>query len=74
MKHELIELWMAAEELGITEGTLSSMIRRGKIEVIRLGPRSVRVSRAELNRLVDTCRVPARPEPVARSKSLNDSL
>jgi excisionase family DNA binding protein len=47
-----------AEALRISPATLDRMIRRGQVRVVRVGERGVRVTVAELERLL----VPAEPK------------
>jgi len=51
----------AAAELSLSPGTLRAWISRRRIEFVRLG-RSVRVPRAEIQRLLEAGRVPAIPQ------------
>jgi excisionase family DNA binding protein len=50
----LFTLAEAAEALSVHERTLSRLIRRGEIRAVRIGPRGVRVSVAELQRWIES--------------------
>jgi excisionase family DNA binding protein len=50
----------AAEELHIPRTRCYELIQRGELPAVRIGERSIRVNRAELERfLLETCRVAA---------------
>jgi excisionase family DNA binding protein len=49
----------AAAYLGVTVGTLRSMVHRGTVPHLRYGPRQVRFDRRDLDRWLDERRVAA---------------
>lgn len=61
---ELVSLRKAARELRVAERTLRHAVRSGELPAFRLGERTVRVDRADLQEWVRTRRVrPWRTEP-----------
>jgi excisionase family DNA binding protein len=50
-----------ARRLGFRPVTIRKWIAERKLEIVRVGARSVRVPESELTRLVDAGRIPARP-------------
>jgi excisionase family DNA binding protein len=50
----------AAEQLGLSPKTIRDWIYTRRIEFLRIGGRAVRISQAEIDRLLDEGRVPAR--------------
>lgn len=59
MRNELVTIWQVARELAVTTGTIRSWIKRRKIGIVRLGPRTIRIPRSELQRLIAVGTVPA---------------
>jgi excisionase family DNA binding protein len=55
---DLLSLGAAAKILGITPRTLTTWERAGKITVVHFGRKTHRVERAELDRLIASCRKP----------------
>ncbi|PYS12209.1 MAG: DNA-binding protein [Acidobacteria bacterium] len=51
----------AAEQLGLSPKTIRDWIWQRKIEFFRVGGRAIRIRQAEIDRLLDEGRVPARP-------------
>lgn len=58
---QLLKVRNAAERLGIAEVTLRKWIAERKVEVVRLTARAVRVSQAEIERLVADATIPTHP-------------
>jgi len=50
-----------ARRLGFRPVTIRKWIAERRLQVVRVGARSVRIPESELTRLVDAGRVPARP-------------
>lgn len=48
----VLYVWQVAQELTVSEGSVLRLIREEKLKALRLGPRTVRVMRAELDRYV----------------------
>jgi len=62
MSNVMMDYYEAAAYLGLSKGTLYAMVSRRQIPHVRLGPRLVRFSRAELDAWLDARTVmPERP-------------
>jgi len=64
---ELLRVSQFAESGNIRESTVRAWILQGKISIVRLGGRAVRIPRSELDRLISEGTVPARRDRNARS-------
>ncbi len=73
MRDELLEIWQAAERLGVTEGMLWAWIGKRRVAVVKFGPGNgaVRVRASEVERLISQGTVPAHRQPPA-PKDLNE--
>ncbi len=71
---ELLEIWQAAERLGVTESVLAAWIRKQRVAVVKFGPgnAAVRVRASEVERLIYQGTIPARLETAA-PKDLNET-
>lgn len=69
MAEELLTVGEAAQRLRLKEKTLRRWIALRRIEFVRAGARAVRISSAEIDRVVETGRVPRLGE-----KDLSDAL
>jgi excisionase family DNA binding protein len=49
---ELLSLERVAAALAVSRAQVGRLIRRGDLRIIRIGPRTVRVARAELDRFI----------------------
>lgn len=56
----LLNVAEAAERLGLSPFTVRTWIARRRIAFVKVGPRAVRISEAEIDRLVNQGTVPAR--------------
>ena len=63
MQGELLTLREAARRLGLREKTLRRWVSLRKIEYIKAGERAVRISSAEIDRLIESGRVPRIVKP-----------
>ena len=65
MESELLTIREAARRLGLREKTLRRWVSLRKIEYIKAGERAIRISCAELDRVIESGRVPriTRPAP-----------
>jgi excisionase family DNA binding protein len=65
MESELLTIREAGRRLGLREKTLRRWVSLRKIEYIRAGERAVRISSVEIDRLIESGRVPriTRPAP-----------
>ena len=55
---QLLTSTETASRLGLGVSTVKRMIQRGELPAVRIGERSIRVNRKELERfLLETCRV-----------------
>lgn len=70
MQSELLTIREAARRLGLREKSLRRWVSLRKIEYIKAGERAVRISSAEVDRLIESGRVPRIANP-APSKSSN---
>ena len=65
MRDELLEIYEAAERLGVSEGVLWAWVRQRRVTVVKLGPHdtnaAVRVRASEVERLIRQGTIPARP-------------
>ncbi len=59
-------------ELGVSTGCVRRWIREGRFSVVWVGPRSLRIPRAEVDRLRAAGRVSARPAETPIVKNLNE--
>ncbi len=64
MRDELLTIWQTARELAVTTGTIRSWIGARKIGHVRLGARTIRVRRSELERLIAIGTIPAEGCPM----------
>ncbi len=64
MRDELLTIWQAARELAVTSGTIRVWIKSRRIGVVRLGVRTVRIRRSELERLIAAGTIPAEGCPI----------
>lgn len=60
MTEQLLTIQEAAQRLNLRPKTLRRWIALRKIEFIKAGERAVRISSAEIDRVIDTGRVPRR--------------
>jgi len=68
----LLTLREAAERTGFRESTWRAWILRRKVPYHKVG-RSVRVAEADLERLIEQARIPARPSDVASASTNSKS-
>ncbi len=73
MHDELLEIYEAAERLGVTEGALRAWITKGRVAVVKFGPSNgaVRVPASEVGRLIAQSTIPARPTAAPAPKDFN---
>ncbi len=64
MRIELVTVWAAARELSVPVGAIRLWIKVRKIGIVRLGPRTVRIPRSELQRLIALGSIPAEGCPM----------
>jgi excisionase family DNA binding protein len=57
---QMLTVPQAAERLGLKQSTIRAWMLRRRIEFVRLGKRAVRISQAELERLIAEGTVPRR--------------
>ncbi len=70
---KLWKVWQVALELEVPVSTVKAWIRQNKLEVVRLGPNTIRVPQTEIDRLLAAGQGAARSaEPAARPRSLNE--
>ena len=69
MQGELLSIREAARRLGLREKTLRRWVSIRAIEYIKAGKRAVRISSAEIDRLIESGRVPriVKPAPMKAS-------
>jgi excisionase family DNA binding protein len=65
MQGQLVTISVAAEALGLREATVRKWVAARRIGYHRLG-RAIRISTAEIERLLEAGAVPAAPEPNGR--------
>jgi excisionase family DNA binding protein len=53
MSQELSRVWRIAKELDVSRKRIYQMVQEGKLEAVRLGPRSMRITRASLERFIE---------------------
>ncbi len=65
MPDELLEIWQAAERLGVTEGVLRAWVGQRRVAVVKFGPGNgaVRVRASEVERLINQATIPAQRRP-----------
>jgi len=63
MESELLTIREAARRLGLREKSLRRWVCLRKIEYIKAGERAVRISSAEIDRLIESGRVPRIVKP-----------
>ena len=63
MESELLTIREAARRLGLREKSLRRWVSLRKIEYIKAGERAVRISSAEIDRLIESGRVPRIVKP-----------
>lgn len=68
---ELISKSAAAKVLGVTARTLTAWERAGKIAVIHFGRKTHRIDRAELDRMIASCRKPVVDGKMAAANDTN---
>ncbi len=74
MHDELLEIYEAAERLGITQTMLQAWITKGRVAVVKFGPGNgaIRVRASELERLISQSTIPARQAAALAPKDLNE--
>ncbi len=74
MRDELLEIWQAAERLGVTESVLRAWVGQRRLAVIKFGPGNgaVRVRASEIERLISQGTIPARPAAAPAPKDFNE--
>ncbi len=60
MSDDLITTFEAAQRFGVRESTMETWVRQGRIAVVRLGPKTLRLRASEVERFVSAGTVPAR--------------
>jgi excisionase family DNA binding protein len=73
MRDELLEIYEAAERLGITQTMLQAWITKRRVAVVKFGPGNgaVRVRASEVERLINQATIPARPAAAPAPKDFN---
>ncbi len=73
MHDELLEIYEAAERLGITQTMLQAWITKRRVAVVKFGPGNgaIRVRASEVERLISQSTIPARQVAVPAPKDLN---
>ena len=73
MRDELLEIWEAAERLGVTQGMLNAWITKRRVTVVKFGAGNgaVRVRASEVERLISQGTILARPAAGGSSSCLN---
>ena len=66
-QQQLLTLSRVANEFGVTEITIGRWIKLGRLRVVKMGPTTRRISRAELNRFIER----STNDSPARTSSLN---
>ena len=59
MRDELLTVWQTARELSVPVGAIRSWIKARRIGIVRLGPRTIRIPRSELQRIIAAGAIPA---------------
>lgn len=50
---QLTRVWKVARELDVSKKRVYQMVREGKLEAVRLGPRSMRITRESLQAFLE---------------------
>jgi excisionase family DNA binding protein len=59
---QLSRVWRVAKELDVSKKRIYQMVNEGKIDAVRLGPRSMRITRDSIDRFITTGRKTNREE------------
>ncbi|MFW6286323.1 MAG: helix-turn-helix transcriptional regulator [Candidatus Sumerlaeota bacterium] len=62
MKDELWRVYRVAKLFDVSKKRIYQMVYEGKLDAVRLGPRSMRVTRESIDRFVETARKEHRDE------------
>lgn len=62
MMEELWRVYRVAKLLDVSKKRIYQMVQEGKLDAVRLGPRSMRITRESIDRFVDTARRKNREE------------
>lgn len=60
MSEDLITTFEAAQRFGVRESTMETWVQKGRIAVVRLGPKTLRLRTSEVERFISAGTVPAR--------------
>ncbi|NQU44713.1 helix-turn-helix domain-containing protein [bacterium] len=59
---QLTRVWRVAKELDVSRKRIYQMVQEGKLDAVRLGPRSMRITRDSLERFISGQRQKNREE------------
>ncbi len=70
MSDDLITTFEAAQRFGVRESTMETWVRQGRIAVVRLGPKTLRLRASEVENFIAAGTIPAQLEghPVLHQK------
>jgi excisionase family DNA binding protein len=73
MRDELLEIWQAAERLGVTESVLRAWVGQRRLAVVKFGPgnAAIRVRASEVEKMIARATIPARPTAAPVPRDLN---